>query len=98
MKIQDKSFKFSKQLVKIYSQEEVQASINNEISVFLSEIASTTDKLPFLYQRLFKLEPVEGGYLYFKRSSKLITLNWPTITGLREGLPTLPLRQKRVLE
>ena len=80
-KIQEKGFRYSKQLVKIYSQEEVQASINNEISVFLSEIASTTDKLPFLYQRLFKLEPIEDGYLYFKRSAEINNLklaynNW----------------------
>ncbi|WP_143524976.1 hypothetical protein [Labilibacter marinus] len=80
-RIQKQGFKYSKHLVNIYSQEEVQASINNEISVFLSEIASTTDKLPFLYQRLFKLEPVEGGYLYFKRSAEINNLkqaynNW----------------------
>ncbi len=79
--IQNKGFKFSKHLAKIYSQEEVQASINNEISTFLSEIAITKDKLPFLYQRLFKLEPVDEGYLYFKRSAeinhlKLAYNNW----------------------
>ncbi|MGQ1784543.1 MULTISPECIES: hypothetical protein [unclassified Saccharicrinis] len=79
--LQTKGFIITKQLTKIYSQEEVQAQINNEISVFLSDIESSTEKLPFLYQRLFKLEAIEGGYLYFKRAKEIgdfeyIYLNW----------------------
>jgi hypothetical protein len=76
-----KGFKITKHLTKIYSQEEVQAQINNEISTFLSDIASSAEKLPFLYQRLFKLEAIDGGYLYFKRAKEIadfeyVYLNW----------------------
>jgi len=67
-------FKLGKQLSKIYSQEEVQAQINNEISIFLSEIANTTEKLPFLYQRLFKLEAIDEGHLYHQRKAELTGL------------------------
>ncbi|MCU4155501.1 hypothetical protein J1N10_05905 [Carboxylicivirga sp. A043] len=69
--LKTKGFKLTRQLSKIYSQEEVEAQINNEISIFLSEIADTTNKLPYLYQRLFKLEAIDEGYLYHKRTTEL---------------------------
>ncbi|WP_154665626.1 hypothetical protein [Saccharicrinis fermentans] len=90
-----KGFKITKQLTKIYSQEEVQAQINNEISVFLSEIANSTEKLPFLYQRLFKLDPIDGGYLYFKRSAEIGDFEYVYLNWLKGRFATLAITAEK---
>lgn len=71
----------SEQLSKMYYQAGYDGSVNADISNFLAETKNAIDKLPYIYQRLFKLDPVSSGYLFFKRQAELITMrnayhNW----------------------
>lgn len=71
----------TEQLSKMYYQSGFDGSVNSDISNFLAETRSAIDKLPFIYQRLFKLDPVSSGYLFFKRQDELLTMrnayhNW----------------------
>ena len=68
-------------LSKMYSIKEADGRVNAEISNFLAETRNAINKLPFIYQRLFKLDPVSKGYLFFRRKGELVTMrnayhNW----------------------
>lgn len=61
----------TEQLTQIYGDGIVQAQINTDISNFLAETKINLERMPFLYQRLFKLEPIAEGYLFFERAAEL---------------------------
>lgn len=62
------------QIVDIYYQKDQSGSVNTEISNFLTETRARIGKLPFLYKRLFKLEPIDSGYLFCERDTELNAL------------------------
>ncbi len=71
----------SGQLADMYYLRDKAVQVNTDISNFLSETRTAIDKLPFLYKRLFKLEPTHTGYLFYPRKKELLALreayhNW----------------------
>lgn len=71
----------TEQITQIYGDGEAQSQINTDISNFLTETKNSLERMPYLYQRLFKLEPIDEGYLFFERSAELSILaaaydNW----------------------
>lgn len=61
--------------------EEKQAKISTEISDFLTETENAVNKLPYVYQRLFRIEPLEDEKFYEKRTAEINKLqlaydNW----------------------
>ena len=75
---------------KLYSQtrkligiEKTATAIKGEVSNFLSETGEAINKLPFVYQRLFVVEPIEDERFFFGREEELEKLskaydNWST--------------------
>jgi hypothetical protein len=75
------SSSYTEHLSKIYGFSDQSSIISAEISNFLAETNKSIGKLPYVYQRLFKLEPVTGNYLFFFRQNEIISLreaysNW----------------------
>ena len=50
------------------------ASISSEISDFLAETENAVSRLPFVYQRLFRIEPLEDERFFEKREKELSLL------------------------
>ncbi|MEZ5198546.1 MAG: hypothetical protein R2764_19825 [Bacteroidales bacterium] len=67
--------KFSSQRIKEqFDTNTQQAFISTEISDYLSETQTALNKLPFVYQRLFKIEPLESFELFVDRPEPLNVL------------------------
>ncbi len=49
--------------------------ISTEISDFLTETENAVNKLPYVYQRLFRIEPLEDEKFYEKRTTEIDRLN-----------------------
>lgn len=49
--------------------------ISTEVADYLAATQSAIAKLPFVYQRLFKLEPVTDESFYMKRNAEILELN-----------------------
>lgn len=68
--------KFSSQKIKEqFDAESQQDFISTEISDYLSETETALNKLPFVYQRLFKIEPLQSFELFVERPDPLDILN-----------------------
>lgn len=76
-----KGTEVTEQISTMYYQKGSDGQVNADISNFLAETRTAIDRLPYIYQRLFKLESVSKGYLFFKRQEELVTMrnayhNW----------------------
>lgn len=58
-----------------YGLSKEKADISYEIADFLTETQQSIDKLPFVYQRLFKSEPLNDQHLFEGRTAELNALN-----------------------
>ena len=72
---------FYKSVRKRFGLESKQAKISTEISDFLTETENAVNKLPYVYQRLFRIEPLEDEKFYEAREAemnklKLAYANW----------------------
>ena len=70
-----------KNLRKRFGLESKQEKISTEISDFLTETENAVNKLPYVYQRLFRIEPLEDEKFYEKRTAEIDKLklaydNW----------------------
>jgi len=71
LKVVKRGSHLTEQLSQIYGEGESQTQISTDISNFLAETKTNLQRMPFLYQRLFQLEPIDEGYLFFERQSEL---------------------------
>jgi hypothetical protein len=60
---------------KLIGFEKTVATIKLEVSNFLSETVEAINKLPFVYQRLFTVEPIGDERLFFGRDEELVNLS-----------------------
>ena len=64
-----------KNLRKRFGLEQKQAKISTEISDFLTETENAVNKLPYVYQRLFRIEPLEDEKFYERRTAEMDKLH-----------------------
>ncbi len=60
---------------KLIGLEKSKSTIKGEVADFLSETGEAINKLPFVYQRLFVVEPIEDRRFFFGRENELTKLN-----------------------
>ena len=67
-------FKGFEKIQTLYTRNLVKTSITTEVSNFLSKSESSIQQLPFVYQRLFKSEPVNDKAMFIGRADELNAL------------------------
>ena len=63
------------QLLKRFGLNEKEVAITPELADFLSETEKSIQQLPYVYQRLYRVEPIEDDSFFVGRLSELATLN-----------------------
>lgn len=70
-----KSSEIYKTLMKRFGLNEKEVAITPELADFLSETEKAIQQLPYVYQRLYRVEPIEDESFFVGRLSELETLN-----------------------
>lgn len=61
----------SQKLIKQLAESDEQKFVSTEVSDYLTETLEAINKLPFIYQRLFKIEPLESFELFIERQEPI---------------------------
>ncbi len=70
-----KGSEFYKQVMKRFGLNEKEVAITPELADFLSETEKSIQQLPYVYQRLYRVEPIEDDSFFVGRLGELETLN-----------------------